>query len=124
MVDEQEARKAPIKFGEVIRTTRKELNMTREELAAECRISEGYLKQIENGESIPADETVIKELAAILGLDLLTLFSLAGRLPNVAKRYLKKRPTLLRLVLHLVDRDLSEQEISRLIGYVPIVMDQ
>lgn len=68
--------KAP-NFGEVIRSKRRELDLTQDEIAARIKISTPYIGHLESGKRHPSDKIVTK-LAEALGLDNRELFFLAN----------------------------------------------
>lgn len=105
-------------FGDLIRLTREELNMSVRELAHDLGISESFLRDIEARKTAPADDRVIVEISEILGLDLNELMALAGKFGSYSARYLKNHPTLRKIVLWAVDRDLTERELKRLLEHV------
>lgn len=107
-----------LSFGETIRRVRLELNMTVDELAKEVGIASSYLHKIEGNLHIPAEETVIRELSVVLGIDFNELMCLAGRFGVEVERYLKTHPTLRTIVRWVVDRDLTPKELDRLDAHV------
>ncbi|MGC2303602.1 MAG: helix-turn-helix transcriptional regulator [Candidatus Binatus sp.] len=75
--DASPARPKPPNFGEVIRTRRRELDLTQDEVAARIKISTPYIGHLESGKRHPSDKIVTK-LAEVLGLDNRELFFLAN----------------------------------------------
>ena len=72
------AAKAP-GFGAVIRTRRRELNFTQEEVASRIKTSTPYVGHLESGKRHPSN-LIVTRLADVLGLDNRELFFLAN--PN------------------------------------------
>ncbi|MGC2494870.1 MAG: helix-turn-helix transcriptional regulator [Candidatus Binatus sp.] len=64
-------------FGEVIRTRRRELNLTQDEIAARIKISTPYIGHLESGKRHPSDK-ILTKLGEVLGLDNRELFFLAN----------------------------------------------
>lgn len=83
-----------IKVGEIIRSRRKELNLSLSTLAAEVGISIGYLSQIENGRKKNPKLEIVLRLIHRLSLDLSMLLGLA---PS-EETYLARIPSLLKMV--------------------------
>src|ERR1700726_2830431 len=65
------------RFGDLIRSRRREMNLTQDELAARIGISTPYIGHLESGKRHPSDKIVTK-LADVLGLDNRELFFLAN----------------------------------------------
>jgi DNA-binding XRE family transcriptional regulator len=65
------------RFGSVIRTRRRQLNLTQEELARRIRTSIPYIGHLETGKRHPS-EKIVTRLAEVLGLDARELFFLAN----------------------------------------------
>ena len=64
-------------FGDVIPRTRRELNLTQDEVAARIKTSTPYVGHLEAGKRHPSQKVVTK-LAEVLGLDRRELFFLAN----------------------------------------------
>lgn len=62
-------------FGQIVRTRRKELNMTQESLAEECKLSTRHISDIENGRVNPKFDTIVK-ICDVCEIDI-------GELPRV-----------------------------------------
>jgi transcriptional regulator with XRE-family HTH domain len=75
--DTSPARPKTPNFGDVIRTRRRELDLTQDEVAAKIKISTPYVGHLESGKRHPSDKIVTK-LAEVLGLDNRELFFLAN----------------------------------------------
>lgn len=66
-----------LNFGEVIRSRRRELDLTQGEVASRIKTSTPYVGHLESGKRHPSYETV-RRLAEVLGLDYRELFFLAN----------------------------------------------
>jgi transcriptional regulator with XRE-family HTH domain len=66
-------------FGEVIRSRRRELNLTQHEVASRIKTSTPYVGHLEAGKRHPSDK-IVTRLAELLGFDNRELFFLAN--PN------------------------------------------
>jgi transcriptional regulator with XRE-family HTH domain len=64
-------------FGDTIRTRRRELDLTQDELAARIKISSPYVGHLESGKRHPSGK-IVRSLAEVLGLDTRELFFLAN----------------------------------------------
>jgi transcriptional regulator with XRE-family HTH domain len=64
-------------FGEVIRSRRREMNLTQDEVAARIKTSTPYVGHLESSKRHPSD-LITTRLAEVLGLDKRELFFLAN----------------------------------------------
>lgn len=86
------------KFGDVVREARQRAHLSLRDLGDRMRRPDGtslspqYLNDIEHGRRNPPDESVIRRMAAVLGLDEQVLLSLAGREPEEIREYLAAMP--------------------------------
>jgi transcriptional regulator with XRE-family HTH domain len=64
-------------FGNLIRTRRRELDLTQDEVAARIKASTPYVGHLESGKRHPSNK-IVKRLAEVLGLDMRELFFLAN----------------------------------------------
>lgn len=64
-------------YGQIVRTRRRELGFTLEDIAGQIGIVKGYLSGIETGAVAPPAPEVTEELAATLRLDVKRLLMLA-----------------------------------------------
>ena len=64
-------------FGEVIRTRRRELDLTQEEVASRIKTSTSYVGNLESGKRHPS-HLIVTRLANVLGFDYRELFFLAN----------------------------------------------
>jgi predicted RNase H-like HicB family nuclease/transcriptional regulator with XRE-family HTH domain len=71
-----EKRKAPT-FGQVIRERRRQLDLTKDEVARRIKTSTNYVGHLESGKRHPSDKIIVR-LAEVLGLDRRDLFFLAN----------------------------------------------
>jgi transcriptional regulator with XRE-family HTH domain len=65
------------RFGDLIRSKRREMDLTQVEVAARIGISTPYIGHLESGKRHPSDKTVTK-FAEVLGIDNRELFFLAN----------------------------------------------
>jgi transcriptional regulator with XRE-family HTH domain len=66
-------------FGARVRSQRRAKKLTQRQVAERIPMSPGNLSRLENGEHGPPADEVISKLAAILDIDVVELFKLAGR---------------------------------------------
>jgi transcriptional regulator with XRE-family HTH domain len=66
-----------LRFGQMIRDRRRQLELTQEELARRIRTSTPYIGHIESGKRHPSDE-ILTRLADVLGFDRRELFFVAN----------------------------------------------
>ena len=66
-------------FGARVRSLRRSKKLTQRQVAERIPMSPGNLSRLENGEHGPPADEVISQLAAILDIDVIELFKLAGR---------------------------------------------
>ena len=64
-------------FGEVIRSRRRKLGLTQDEVASRIKTSKPYVAHLESGNRHPSDK-IVARLAEVLGLDGRHLFLLAN----------------------------------------------
>jgi len=64
-------------FGEVIRSRRRELDLTQDEVASRIKTSTPYVGHLESSKRHPSDK-IVTRLAEVLGLDSRELFFLAN----------------------------------------------
>lgn len=87
-------------FGRHIRDRRESLkasqgrNYTLRAVARTLECQPAYLSMVERGTVAPPSETLIKKLAAVLGLDADVLLALAGKIPSDLREIILKRPHL------------------------------
>src|SRR5689334_448378 len=102
----------PERLGERLRRVRKARNFGLRETAARDHISATYLSRIETSdEKNPPDEEKLRALAAVLGDDVDTLMTLAGRVPSDAKHIITDDPTMLGLLRWARARHLTGNEL-------------
>ncbi len=99
-----------MKFGQTIRTLRKERDLGQRELAERVGVSFTYISKIENsrlafGES-PAEELVVK-LAEALEADADELLLLAQKVPEKIRKRVLERPDAFLKLVALDDRMLD-----------------
>jgi transcriptional regulator with XRE-family HTH domain len=75
--DRSTARATEPNFGEVIRSRRRELDITQDEVASRIKTSTPYVGHLESGKRHPSDK-IVTRLAEVLGLDNRELFFLAN----------------------------------------------
>jgi transcriptional regulator with XRE-family HTH domain len=72
-------------FGGLIRQSRERLGLTPSRVAELIGRAPGTVRAWEKGTSIPSDPAVVSSLAAVLGIDEVTLFEAAGLEPPVSE---------------------------------------
>lgn len=68
------AKKAGINIGPKLRTRRKELNLTLDELASQCGVTKGFLSDVERDKASPSVATLI-QVCSVLSLPVGDLFT-------------------------------------------------
>jgi transcriptional regulator with XRE-family HTH domain len=110
-------------FGDRIRIQRARRRMTLRQLGKETGSTASYLSDIENDRRIPS-ESVIRELARVLELDVDELLAAAGRFGEDADRYIKRNPEAGILFRRMSDRNVSRDVIRRLLDEVPELREE
>src|SRR5271156_3843848 len=75
--DQSTARPKGPTFGETIRSRRREMNLTQDQVAAGIKTSTPYVGHLESGKRHPSD-AIVTRLAEVLGFDKRELFFLAN----------------------------------------------
>jgi transcriptional regulator with XRE-family HTH domain len=101
-------------LGETIRTARTTRDMKLRELARRVELTPSYISDIENDRRTPSEE-VLRRIAGELGIDFEEIMARAGRFGSDADRYLRQRPAATTLFRRMHDRNLSDEQIRRLI---------
>ena len=70
-------------LGQLIRSTRKPLNISMRKLATIIGVSPGYISQIERDLCSPPTESTLTKLADALGIDRSHVMSRVGKIPQV-----------------------------------------
>jgi transcriptional regulator with XRE-family HTH domain len=105
------------KLGTFLRSRREAKGLSTRALANLLGVSWGYISDIEHDRRIPS-EAVLARFSKALGVDGRELRILSGRLTNVAERYLKSQPELLRLVHLTAEAGLSGKDLGKLMKAV------
>jgi HTH-type transcriptional regulator, competence development regulator len=88
-------------FGDMVRARRTELKIGLNEMAERLGISPGYWSRIERNLDSPPSDEVVERTAAILGIQLDTLFVEAQRLPPDMRRDIGQVVLAYRRMRHL-----------------------
>lgn len=105
-------------FGETLRELRTAQELGLRETAGKVGISPAYLSRIERGKEPPPSSEVIKELAKTLAADPDVLFRLSTSTDPDITRFLKEKPKILELIRLVMDNDLSNGQMERIIKFV------
>ncbi len=97
-------------FGEVIRTRRRELNLTQGEVASRIKTSTPYIGHLESSKRHPSD-LVVTRLAEVLGLDNRKLFFLANPRTEV---FLSARPERAEGSVSTLDQFRKNEQLRRI----------
>jgi transcriptional regulator with XRE-family HTH domain len=108
-------------FGSIIRSRRRQIDLTQEELAQRIRTSVPYIGHLETGKRHPSEKIVIK-LSEVLGLDPRELFFLAN--PGTKRLIFRSQESNAASAWNAFCRDetfrkihnISEQEMQALSG--------
>ena len=101
-------------LGDRIREARASKGKSLRQAAKDLGVTPSYLSDIENDRRVPA-EAVLSKIAGLLGLDLNELMSLAGRFGEKAKKYVRERPTAVKLFRRIAEKNLDEKTLRRLL---------
>jgi transcriptional regulator with XRE-family HTH domain len=71
-----------LKIGEQLKTLRKSLNLTTQEVANRVNISQSYISRFENNRSVP-DVEMLAKILKVLGTDMTTFFSYFEKDKNI-----------------------------------------
>lgn len=104
-------------LGDFIRTARVGKGISLRELARRLEITPSYQSDIENDRRIPADE-ILRASAKELSIDFEHLMALAVRFTDEAERYIRRHPTAGTLFRKITERDLSEEDLKKLLRAV------
>src|SRR5438093_13569616 len=94
-------------LGDIIRDARVAADISLRELAKKLSITASYISDIENNHRIPSEE-VLRGIAETFDLPFDRLMALAGRVGDVAERYLKQHPSAGALFRRISDNRLPE----------------
>lgn len=106
------------KFGETIRDLRVAQDLGLRETATMVGISPAYLSRIERGKERPPRPEIIKELARLLAADPDVLFRLSSSTDPEVVDFLHEQPEVMNLLRLIKARNLSDDDIKRLIQAV------
>jgi adenine-specific DNA-methyltransferase len=79
------------KFGDIVREARTHMGLGIRRFAAEMRVDRSYVSAVETGKKPPSDEFIARA-AGLLGLELESLRTAAGRYPRDVEKILAERP--------------------------------
>lgn len=102
-------------FGAHLRQLREQSGMGANELARSVGVSNSYVSRIENGKRRIPSEKVLRNLAAVLNIDVEDLKSFTRRISERVNDYLANNPSASRLVKELVEKNLDEEKIQLLL---------
>jgi transcriptional regulator with XRE-family HTH domain len=108
----------PPAFGEVIRSRRRKLGLTQDEVASQIQTSKPYVAHLESGNRHPSDKTVAK-LAQVLGLDGRELFLLANPHTEALLFYPEGQPA----EGSIWEKFQKDEDLQRLNGITPEEME-
>jgi HTH-type transcriptional regulator, competence development regulator len=100
------------KFGETIKELRIAQNLELRETAHLVGVAPVYLSRVERGKEAPPSAEVIKSLAKVLAADSDVLMKLCPPPNNRLDTLLQLHPNLLGVVDLLLDRDLSDEQVT------------
>jgi HTH-type transcriptional regulator, competence development regulator len=106
------------KFGEIIRELRVAQNLELRETAHLVGIAPVYLSRIERGKEAPPSEEVVRALAKLLAADADVLLRLCPAPDNQVAVLLQQHPNLLGVFQLLLDRDLSDEQVTRVERFI------
>jgi HTH-type transcriptional regulator, competence development regulator len=106
------------KFGEIIRELRVAQNLELRETAHLVGIAPVYLSRIERGKEAPPSEEVVRALAKLLAADADVLLRLCPAPDNQVAVLLQQHPNLLGVFQLLLDRDLDDEQVSRVERFI------
>lgn len=101
-------------LGDVIRDARVREDLSLRELARKLEGTPSYLSDIENNRRVPAEE-LLRKIAGELRLDFDDLMSRAGRVGDVALRYMMRTPAAGVLFRKLAEHNASPDMVEALI---------
>jgi HTH-type transcriptional regulator, competence development regulator len=106
------------KFGEIIRELRVAQNLELRETAHLVGIAPVYLSRIERGKEAPPSEEVVRALAKLLATDADVLLRLCPAPDTQVAVLLQQHPNLLGVFQLLLDRDLSDEQVTRVERFI------
>jgi HTH-type transcriptional regulator, competence development regulator len=106
------------KFGEIIRELRVAQNLELRETAHLVGIAPVYLSRIERGKEAPPSEAVVRALAKLLATDADVLLRLCPAPDTQVAVLLQQHPNLLGVFQLLLDRDLSDEQVTRVERFI------
>jgi HTH-type transcriptional regulator, competence development regulator len=106
------------KFGEIIRELRVAQNLELRETAHLVGIAPVYLSRIERGKEAPPSEAVVRALAKLLATDADVLLRLCPAPDTQVAALLQQHPNLLGVFQLLLDRDLSDEQVTRVERFI------
>jgi HTH-type transcriptional regulator, competence development regulator len=106
------------KFGEIIRELRVAQNLELRETAHLVGIAPVFLSRIERGKEAPPSEAVVRALAKLLATDADVLLRLCPAPDTQVAVLLQQHPNLLGVFQLLLDRDLSDEQVTRVERFI------
>lgn len=106
------------KFGETIRDLRVAQQLELRETAHLVGIAPVYLSRLERGKEPPPSEEVIRSLARVLAADPDVLLRLRPTTDSQVSALLQQHPNVVGVVQLLLDRDLSDDQVTRLERFI------
>jgi transcriptional regulator with XRE-family HTH domain len=104
-------------LGDCVRDARTAKDVGLREVAKRLGVAPSYLSDIENDRRTPSED-VLRALSRELALDFDELMARAGRVGEQAERYLRRVPTAGVLFRRISERNLSPEEVGRLLQEV------
>ena len=104
-------------LGEILRQARVSLGVSLRTFATQLDITPSYLSDIENDRRIPAED-VLERMADRLNLPFEDVMARAGRFGEQTERYVRRQPAAVKLFRRISEKDLSEEELAKIIGII------
>lgn len=104
-------------LGKTIRAARNAQDLTLDDVCAVLEISPVHLSGIELDRRIPSEDT-LRRIARVLSLDADELRAMAGKLTEDEWDYLKRTPTVLKLLIVMKEAGFGEKEVEKLVRQV------
>jgi HTH-type transcriptional regulator, competence development regulator len=106
------------KFGVTIQQLRVAQHLELRETAHLVGIQPVYLSRLERGKEPPPEEAVVRSLAKVLAADPEMLLKLCPAVDSQVDVLLRQRPNVGSLVHLLLDRNLSDEQVSQVERFV------
>jgi transcriptional regulator with XRE-family HTH domain len=102
-------------LGGKIRDARVAAGLALREVARQIDRAPSYLNDIEHDRRVPS-EAVLRQICALLTLDINEMLTIAGRASEGTEEYLKANPTAGVLLRRVSDAGLGEEELKKLLS--------